>query len=113
MQPMWFGKEPTVEGWCAWTLWTVVRHRAPYYGRVVVRHEPCFGYRAPIVVDRITDIALPITAVRSSADRITDGPSSAAGLTGLSSADVSGKRRRLLIGRGRGSGQNRDHSPEG
>ena len=53
---------------------TVVRHRAPYYGRVVVRSGT-----------RITDIAHPITVW-----------SSPAGLIGLSFAEVAGKRRRPL-----------------
>ena len=72
----------------------VVRRGA--YGRTVVRrgpYRPSSAIAHPITAvwwsaGRITDIALPITAVRSSADRITDGPSSAAALTGLSSADV-------------------------
>ena len=61
MQPMWFGAEPTVESLCA--------------------VDPTGPSSA---------IAHPITAVRSCADHITDGRSSAAGLTGLSSADVAG-----------------------
>ena len=93
MRPMWFGEEPTVEPSCA-----------------VDPTGPSSAIALPITAvwssaDRITDIALPITAVRSSADRITDGRSSAAGLTGLSSADVAGKSRRLLIGRGRGGAE--------
>ena len=100
MRPMWFGEEPTVEQSCA-----------------VDPTGPSSAIAHPITAvwwsaGRITDIALPITAVRSSADRITDGPSSAAALTGLSSADVAGKSKRRRHCSVEGGGRTRTIAPE-